>query len=95
MLTWKDFLALCRKTKLSIAKLNGALSSILAMKSMFPTGEMPCFQFKSTSELMESSKKATRIFKTPITVKRSCTISANIIFHYVSVSKDLDTTQKW
>ena len=55
MLTWKDFLALCRKTKLSIAKLNGTLSSILAMKSIFPTGEMPCFQFKSTSELMESS----------------------------------------
>ena len=95
MLTWKDFLALCGKSKRSIVKLSGTLSSILAMKSMFPTSEMPCFQFKSTNELLESSKKATRIFKTPITVKRSCNISANTIFHYVSVSKDLGTTQKW
>ena len=45
-------------------KLDGTLSSILAMKSMYPECETPCFQFKPTKELLESSKKVTRFYST-------------------------------
>ena len=57
MLTWKDFLALCRKTKLSIAKLNGTLSSILAMKSMFPTVKCHVFNLNQQVNLWNHQRK--------------------------------------
>ena len=39
-------------------KLDGTMSSILAMKSMYSARETPSFQFKPIKELLESSKKA-------------------------------------
>ena len=48
----------------STVKLDLKLSSILPMKSMYPESETPCFQFKPTKELLESSKKATRLYNT-------------------------------
>eukprot|EP00795_Rhopilema_esculentum_P012577 gene12577-3276_t len=43
----------------SSMKLGGTLSSILAMKTMYPESNTPCYSWKPTEEVLESSKKAT------------------------------------
>ena len=40
-------------------KLDGTLSSILAMKTMYPESTVPCHQWKPTDELLTAAKKAT------------------------------------
>ena len=43
----------------SSMKLDGTLSSILAMKTMYPESTVPCHQWKPTDELLTAAKKAT------------------------------------
>eukprot|EP00795_Rhopilema_esculentum_P011061 gene11061-19920_t len=43
----------------SSMKLGGTLSSILAIKTLYPESNTPCYSWKPTEEVLESSKKAT------------------------------------
>ena len=46
----------------SALKFDGTLSSILAMKTMFPEATIPCFQWKPSEQLLKTSKKATKMY---------------------------------
>ena len=44
-------------------KLEGTLSSILAMKTMYPEATTPCYQCKPTDdEVLASAKKAATVY---------------------------------
>ena len=43
----------------SSLKLDGTLSSILAVKTMHAESDYPCFQWKPDNKLLEAAKKAT------------------------------------
>ena len=58
----KRLFSIVRKNKTlqcSSLKLDGTLSSILAVKTMYPESDCPCFQWKPDDKLLEASKKAT------------------------------------
>ena len=43
-------------------KLEGTLSSILAMKAMYLEATTPCYQWKTTDEVLASAKKAATVY---------------------------------
>ena len=45
----------------SSLSLDGTLSSILATKTMYPKSETPCYKWRPTQKLLETSKKATTV----------------------------------
>ncbi len=45
----------------SSMKLDGTLSSILAMKTMYPESQTPCYRWRPTEEVLATSKKATTL----------------------------------
>ena len=60
MQSWRDSLVLLKINKsleCSSMKLKGTLSSILAMKTMYPECSTQCYHWKPTDDILKISKK--------------------------------------
>ena len=72
MLRRRDCLVLREKNKTdsrSSLKLDGTLSSILAMKSRFQESVVPCYKWQPEEEVLKNAKKATLNYNKKMCVK--------------------------